>query len=83
MNVQPVLQLHQLCFVSLPSLFRVLIVEVLNSLRFALCGLCLCFVCAFDLPSCMTGVYVDVILNCFFSRKDRTLERNRPYREKK
>ena len=30
---------------------------------FASCGLCLCFVCAFDLPSYMTtGVYVDVIL---------------------
>ena len=35
---------------------------------FASCGLCLCFVCAFDLPSYMTtGVYVDVILSCFFS----------------
>ena len=32
----------------------------LGDLRFALCGLCLCFVCAFDLPSYMTtGVYVD------------------------
>ena len=30
---------------------------------FASCGWCLCFVCAFDLPSYMTtGVHVDVIL---------------------
>ena len=56
----------------------------LGDLRFALCGLCLCFVCAFDLPSYMTtGVYVDVILNCFFSCKDRASERDRPYRRKK
>ena len=35
----------------------------LEDLRFASCGWCLCFVCAFDLPSYMTtGVYVDVIL---------------------
>ena len=35
----------------------------LGDLRFASCGWCLCFVCAFDLPSYMTtGVYVDVIL---------------------
>ena len=49
------------------------------------CGWCFCFVCALDLPSYMTtGVYVDVILNCFFSCKDRALERDRPYqREKK
>ena len=53
-------------------------------LWFASCGLCLCFVCAFDLPSYMTtGVYVDVILNCFFSCKDRASERDRPYRRKK
>ena len=56
----------------------------LGDLRFALCGLCLCFVCAFELPSYMTtGVYVDVILNCFFSCKDRASERDRPYRRKK
>ena len=42
-------------------------------------------VCAVDLPSYMTtGVNVDVILNCFFSCKDRASERDRPYqREKK
>ena len=41
--------------------------------------------CAVDLPSYMTtGVNVDVILNCFFSCKDRASERDRPYhREKK
>ena len=56
----------------------------LGDLRFALYGLCSCFVCAFDLPSYMTtGVYVDVILNCFFSCKDRASERDRPYRRKK
>ena len=56
----------------------------LGDLRFAPCGLCLCFVCAFDLPSYMTtGVYVDVILHCFFSCKDRASERDRPYRRKK
>ena len=56
----------------------------LGDLRFAPCGLCLCFVCAFDLPSYMTtGVYVDVILHCFFSCKDRASERDRPYRREK
>ena len=30
-----------------------------------------------------TGVYVDVILNCFFSCKGRASERDRPYRRKK
>ena len=56
----------------------------LGDLRFALYGLCSCFVCAFDLPSYMTtGVYVDVILNCFFSCKDRASERDRPYRREK
>ena len=55
----------------------------LGDLRFALCGLGLCFVCAFDFPSYMTtGVYVDVILNCFFSCKDRASERDRPEEKK-
>ena len=40
--------------------------------------------CAVDLPSYMTtGVNVDVILNCFFSCKDRASERDRPYQRKK
>ena len=37
-------------------------------------------VCAVDLPFYMTtGVNVDVILNCFFTCKDRASERDRPY----
>ena len=46
---------------------------------------CVCvFFCAIDLPSYMTtGVHVDVILNCFFSCKDRASERDRPYQRKK
>ena len=40
--------------------------------------------CAIDLPSYMTtGVHVDVILNCFFSCKDRASERDRPYPKEK
>ena len=40
--------------------------------------------CAFDLPTYMTtGVHVDVILNGFFSCKDRASERDRPYQRKK
>ena len=40
--------------------------------------------CAVDLPSYMTtGVHVDVILNGFFSCKDRASERDRPYERKK
>ena len=40
--------------------------------------------CAIDLPSYMTtGVHVDVILTCFFTCKDRALERDRPYQRKK
>ena len=40
--------------------------------------------CAVDLPSYMTtGVNVDVILNCFFSYKNRASERDRPYQRKK
>ena len=30
-----------------------------------------------------TGVNVDFILNCFFTCKDRALERDRPYQRKK
>ena len=47
---------------------------------------CFCFVvvCAVDLPYYMTtGVNVDVILNCFFTCKDRASERDRPYQRKK
>ena len=41
-------------------------------------------VCAVDLPFYMTtGVNVDVILNCFFTCKDRASERDRPYQRKK
>ena len=45
---------------------------------------CLCLVCVVDLPSYMTtGVNVDFISNCFFTCKDRALERDRPYQRKK
>ena len=46
---------------------------------------CLCLFCVVDLPYYMTtGVNVDFISNCFFTCKDRALERDRPYqREKK
>ena len=41
-------------------------------------------VCAVDLPFYMTtGVNIDVILNCFFTCKDRASERDRPYQRKK
>ena len=41
-------------------------------------------VCAVDLPFYMTtGVNVDVILNRFFTCKDRASERDRPYQRKK
>ena len=53
----------------------------LGDLRFALCGLCFLFVLL--ICHMTTGVYVDVILNCFFSCKDRASERDRPYRRKK
>ena len=44
--------------------------------------LCLFFV--IDLPCYMTtGVNVDFISNCFFTCKDRALERDRPYQRKK
>ena len=53
----------------------------LGDLRFAFCVF---FVCAVDLPFYMTtGVNVDVILNCFFTCKDRASERDRPYHRKK
>ena len=43
--------------------------------------LCLFFVV--DLPCYMTtGVNVDFISNCFFTCKDRALERDRPYLKK-
>ena len=45
-------------------------------------SLCLLFVV--DLPCYMTtGVNVDFISNCFFTCKDRALERDRPYLRKK
>ena len=38
----------------------------------------------FDLPCYMTtGVHVEFISNCFFTCKDRALERDRPYQKKK
>ena len=44
----------------------------------------LCFLFGFDLPCYMTtGVNVDFISNCFFTCKDRALERDRPYQRKK
>ena len=45
---------------------------------------CLCLFCVVDLPYYMTtGVNVDFISNCFFTCKDRALERDRPYQRKK
>ena len=45
---------------------------------------CLCLFCVVDLPCYMTtGVNVDFISNCFFTCKDRALERDRPYQRKK
>ena len=45
---------------------------------------CLWLFCVVDLPYYMTtGVNVDFILNCFFTCKDRALERDRPYQRKK
>ena len=42
-----------------------------------------CFFC-YDLPTYMTtSVYVDVILTCFFSCKDRASERYRPHQRRK
>ena len=57
----------------------------LGDLRFAFCGVFVCvFFCVVDLPYYMTtGVNVDFILNCFFTCKDRALERDRPYQRKK
>ena len=56
----------------------------LGDLRFAFCGVLFVVVCAVDLPFYMTtGVNVDVILNCFFTCKDRASERDRPYQRKK
>ena len=56
----------------------------LGDLRFAFCVVVfvICFV--FDLPCYMTtGVNVDFISNCFFTCKDRALERDRPYQGEK
>ena len=47
-------------------------------LPFVFGGLCFGFD---DLPRCC--VHVEVFLNCFFSCKDRALERDRPYERKK
>ena len=45
---------------------------------------CLCLFCVVGLPCYMTtGVNVDFISNCFFTCKDRALERDRPYQRKK
>ena len=51
---------------------------------FRLLWLFLYFLFGFDLPCYMTtGVNVDFISNCFFTCKDRALERDRPYQRKK
>ena len=57
----------------------------LGDLRFAFCVVVFAFVFLFvDLPCYMTtGVNVDFISNCFFTCKDRALERDRPYQRKK
>ena len=45
---------------------------------------CLCLFCVVDLPYYMTtDVNVDFISNCFFTCKDRALERDRPYQKKR
>ena len=54
-----------------------------SAFRLLVC-FCLCLFCVVDLPCYMTtGVNVDFILNCFFTCKDRALERDRPYQRKK
>ena len=56
----------------------------LGDLRFAFCLVVFVFCSVFDLPCYMTtGVNVDFISNCFFTCKDRALERDRPYQRKK
>ena len=56
----------------------------LGDLRFAFCVIVFVFCFVFDLPYYMTtGVNVDFISNCFFTCKDRALERDRPYQRKK
>ena len=56
----------------------------LGDLCLAFCVFLFVVVCAVDLPFYMTtGVNVDVILNCFFTCKDRASERDRPYQRKK
>ena len=56
----------------------------LGDLRFAFCVVVFVFCSVFDLPCYMTtGVNVDFISNCFFTCKDRALERDRPYQRKK
>ena len=57
----------------------------LGDLRFAFCLVVFVFCSVFDLPCYMTtGVNVEFISNCFFTCKDRALERDRPHqREKK
>ena len=55
----------------------------LGDLRFAFCVVVFVFCSVFDLPCYMTtGVNVDFISNCFFTCKDRALERDRPYQRK-
>ena len=56
----------------------------LGDLRFAFCLVVFVFASVFDLPCYMiTGVNVNFISNCFFTCKDRALERDRPYLKEK
>ena len=56
----------------------------LGDLRFAFCVVVFVFCFVFDLPCYMTtGVNVDFISNCFFTCKNRALERDRPHQRKK
>ena len=51
---------------------------------FRLLSGCFCVLFCFDLACYMTkGVNVDFISNCFFTCKDRALERDRPYQGEK
>ena len=70
------------CFASLPDGETHI---WLGDLRFAFCVVVFVFCFVFDLPCYMTtGVNVDFISNCFFTCKNRALERDRPHqREKK
>ena len=85
-----IMYIHVFCW-ALPLLLFVLLLCWMAK-RISGWGICVSpfvwlFLCLFfvvDLPCYMTtGVNVDFISNCFFTCKDRALERDRPYLRKK